>query len=63
MTLHLRVNHSFSIQVQIFTYIVCQLKGSTVREFLLCETHPKQDRQEVDNQENITLLKRKDNSY
>ena len=42
---------------------MCQLKGWTVREYLSCGTHPKQDRQEVDSQENITLLKRKDNSY
>ena len=35
---------------------MCQLKGSTVREFLSCGTHPKQERQEVDSQENITLV-------
>ena len=43
--------------------IVYQLKGSTVSEYLSYGTHSKQDRQEVDSQENITLLKRKDNSY
>ena len=42
---------------------MCQLKGSIDTEFLLCGTHPKQERQEVDSQEIITLLKGKDNSY
>ena len=40
----------------------CQLKSSTVRELLSCGTHPKQEIHEVDSQENITLLKRIDNS-
>ena len=42
---------------------MCQLKGSTAHEFLSCGTRQKQEREEVDSQENINRLERKDNSY
>ena len=42
--------------------LCASIKNSTVREILSFGTHPEQERQEVDKQENITHLKRKDNS-
>ena len=38
---------------------MCQLKGSTVLEILTCGTHPKQERQDIDRLENMTILNKK----